>query len=557
MVGIIIRRSEAPTALPSVSNVIGGNMARRAKQGMVCGLILLGTLLAGEPGSAGRIGREVSVKRHLADDEEFTLPMPELIEHGKRLFVANWTDQEGAGRPLVKGNGRKLSDSSQPLTGARRFNRISGPDANSCAGCHNSPYGIPGGGGDFATSAFIGGYRFDFLTFDAADDVPTRGARDESGKLVTLQTAANRRATAGLFGAGYIEMLARQITADLQAIRSSIKLGQTKELRSKNISFGKLTRRKDGLWDISEVQGIPRTSLVTNTSLDPPNLILRPWRQSGSAISLREYTNDSYNQHLGIQSAERFGTNTDQDGDGITNELTRADVTAVTLYQAAMAVPGRVIPNDRAVEAAVLLGEARFKKIGCAACHVPQLSLESRGWVFEEPNPYNPPATLRRGEAKTIWLDLSSSLLPQPRLPVGKDAMVWVPAFTDFKLHDITSGPSDAAVEPLDMNYGTWSVNLATGNSRFLTKRLWGCASAATHFHHGLFTTLRAAVESHAGEALEVRQRFDHLPPGEQDAIIEFLKTLQVLPPGTHSLVVDEQYRPRVWPPAGIPRPGN
>jgi hypothetical protein len=161
------------------------------------------------------------------------------------------------------------------------------------------------------------------------------------------------------------------------------------------------------------------------------------------------------------------------------------------------------------------------------------------------------PATLRRGEAKTIWLDLSSSFLPQPRLPVGKDGIVWVPAFTDFKLHDITSGPSDPAVEPLDMNYATWSVNLAKGNSLFLTKRLWGCASAPAHFHHGLFTTLRASVQAHAGEALEVRQRFDHLPPEDQDAVIEFLKTLQVLPPGTPSLVVDEQFRPRVWPPAG------
>jgi hypothetical protein len=33
------------------------------------------------------------------------------------------------------------------------------------------------------------------------------------------------------------------------------------------------------------------------------------------------------------------------------------------------------------------------------------------------------------------------------------------------------------------------------------------------------------------------------------DAIIEFLKTLQVLPPGTHSLVVDESGRPKPWPP--------
>lgn len=532
------------------------NGRRSVALGVACGLIAVSILLAGEPKASSRIGREVSVPRHLADDQEFALPIQALLEHGKLLFVANWTDQEGAGRPLAKGNGRKLSDPSQPLVGARRFNRLSGPDANSCAGCHNSPYGIPGGVGDFATSIFVLGHRFDFLTFDPSDNVPTRGGRDETGKPVTLQTAANRRITPGLFGAGYLEMLARQITADLQAIRGSIALGATKELRSKGISFGKLTRRKDGLWDVSQVRGIPRTSLVTVTSLDPPTLMIRPWRQSGSSISLREYTNDSYNQHLGIQATERFGTDTDPDGDGVKNELTRADVTAVTLYQAAMAVPGRVIPNDPEIETAVLLGEARFEKIGCAACHVPQLPLEKQGWIFEEPNPYNPPATLRRGEAGTVRLDLNSAFLPQPRLPVGKDGLVWVPAYTDFKLHDITSGPADFGVEPLDINYGTWSVNLAKGNSRFLTKRLWGCASSPSHFHHGLFTTLRASVKAHDGEALDARQQFERLPPEEQDAVIEFLKTLQVLPPGTRSLLVDERFQPRVWPPARTPKPG-
>ncbi len=505
---------------------------------------------AGEPQPPSRIGREVSTPHHLADDQEFSTPLKALLEYGRHLFTANWTDEEGAGRPLTKGNGRGLSDPSRPLTGARRFNRLSGPDANSCAGCHNSPYGIPGGGGDFATSAFIGGYRFDFVTLDPDDNVPTRGSRDESGKPQTVQSFANLRATPGLFGAGYIEMLARQITSDLQAIRSTIRPGQTKELRSRGISFGKLTRRKDGLWDVSQVEGIPRMSLVTMTSLDPPSLIIRPWTQSGSAISLREFTNSSFNQHHGIQTAERFGADSDQDGDGVRNELTRADVTAVTLYEAAMAPPGRIIPNDPEIEAAVLLGERRFEEIGCASCHIPKLPLERQALVFEEPNPYNAATNLRRGEAKGFRMDLSDAALPKPRLPLGRDGVVWVPAYTDFKLHDITDGPSDTGAEPLDMNYATWSVNLAKGNRKFLTKRLWACGNAPAHFHHGLFTTLRASVKAHSGEALDARQRFERLPPGEQDAIIEFLKTLQALPPGTPTTMVDDQLRPRAWPPA-------
>ena len=38
---------------------------------------------------------------------------------------------------------------------------------------------------------------------------------------------------------------------------------------------------------------------------------------------------------------------------------------------------------------------------------------------------------------------------------------------------------------------------------------------------------------------------FEDLTPHERDAVIEFLKSLQVLPPGTRSLVVDEHGRPR------------
>src|SRR2546425_340950 len=36
-------------------------------------------------------------------------------------------------------------------------------------------------------------------------------------------------------------------------------------------------------------------------------------------------------------------------------------------------------------------------------------------------------------------------------------------------------------------------------------------------------------------------------PSDEQNARIEFLKTLQVLPSGTHSLIVDDSGRPKTW----------
>jgi cytochrome c peroxidase len=494
-----------------------------------------------------QIGREVSIPRHLSDDEEFRVPLHDLVTYGQKLFAAIWTEEEGGGRPLTKGTGKGLSDTTEPLTGPRSFNRISGPDANSCAGCHNVPYA--GGGGDVVTNVFVQGQRFDFVTFDHKDTLPTRGAVDEARKPITLQDVGNSRATTGLFGAGYLEMLARQITADLQAIRDTVKPGEWKALTSKRISFGKIGRATDGLWDVSQVQGLSWPSLVSGGSQAPPTLIIRPWHQASNVVSIREFTNTAFNQHHGIQSTERFGIDTDPDGDGFKNELTRADVTAVTLYQATLQVPGRVIPNDPTVEQAVVLGEELFKRAGCADCHLPSLPLDKVGWIFTEPNPYNPPGNLRTGETQTLRVDLTSDLLPAPRLKASADGIVHVPAYTDFKLHDICD-KNDPSREPLDMNRATWTPRFKEGNCFFLTKRLWGAANEPPFFHHGLFTTLRRAVLAHSGEALESRRKFEALEKYGQDSLIEFLKTLQVLPPGTKDLIVDENFRARPWPPA-------
>lgn len=493
-----------------------------------------------------KLGEERGSAAHLRDDVEFSSSIAQLVDHGRKIFSANWTDQEGGGRPLTKGTGRPLSDPSLSLTGTRAFNRISAPDANSCAGCHNTPFGIGGGAGDIVTNVFVLGQRFDFATADPNDKVATRGAVDESGEATALEAIANQRATTGMFGAGYLEMLARQMTHDLQTIRDTIKPGQTKDLVAKGIYFGKLTLTKTGTWDTSQVQGLPRLSLIAAISNMPPSLVIRPWHQASNVVSIREFTNNAFNHHHGMQSTERFGIDTDPDGDGHKNELTRADITAVSVFQATLQVPGRVIPRKREVEEAVLRGEKLFDRIGCATCHIPRLPLDNKGWIYSEPNPYNPPGNLRLGETKTLFVDLSSAELPGPRLKPDATGIVWVDAYTDFKLHDICE-PADA--EPLDMNQPVWSKKFKEGNRRFLTRRLWGAANMPNHFHHGLYTTMRQSILAHAGEAQESRKAFQALSDHERNSLIEFLKTLQVLPPGTEELMVDENFQPRDWPP--------
>ena len=496
---------------------------------------------------ASNLGREVSIASHIQDGEEHTMPLSELLRRGEELFAANWTWQEGGGRPLTKGTGAPLSDPTRPLVFPRNFNRISAPDANSCAGCHNSP--VVGGNGDIVANVFVLGQRFDFATFSDRNSDPTVSSRDESGEIANLDTVANSRATLGMFGSGYIEMLARQMTVELQSLRDELEPGDVVELSAKGVGFGRLGRNSDGEWDTTQVNGIPAPSLSSTGPDDPPNLIIRPFHQVGNVVSLRQFSNNAYNHHHGIQSIERFGADADPDGDGYENEMTRGDITAVSVFQAAMAVPGRVIPRDPEIEMAVLNGEAQFVAIGCARCHVPHLALEDEGWIFTEPNPFNPDGNLRPGEAPDLSIDLNSLELPSPRLK-ELDSHVYVPAFTDLKLHDISGGDDDPNIEVLNQNQPGGSPGFFGGNRLFLTRKLWGAASKPNFFHHGKYTTMREAILAHDGEAVSEREAFVGLDDYDKDSLIEFLKTLKNLPEGTPSLFVDENHAPRQWPPA-------
>jgi hypothetical protein len=50
----------------------------------------------------------------------------------------------------------------------------------------------------------------------------------------------------------------------------------------------------------------------------------------------------------------------DADGNSFVNKLTTVDVTAVTLYQVSLNVPGQVIPRDPDFQAAIAAGQQLF-----------------------------------------------------------------------------------------------------------------------------------------------------------------------------------------------------
>ncbi len=463
-----------------------------------------------ESGS-GIIGDEPAVPTHLAqsDIDDGVFSVDEINDHGARLFNANFNTLDGAGRPETTGTGEPRARREFP----QNFNRISAPDANSCAGCHNVPRS--GGGGDNVANVFVLGQRFPFVNFD--------GGEGDGFELHTLKEVANERNTLGMFGSGYIELLAREMTTDLLAIRDAAVADAanagadvTRDLITKGVDFGQITARPNGSLDTSAVDGVDG------------DLIIKPFHQKGAVISLRQFTNNAMNHHHGIQASERFGTGLDVDNDGFADELTEGDVTAVTIYQATLPVPGRVLPAHPAARRAADRGERIFSEIGCAECHRPTLRLESP--VFSEPNPFNPPGNLGIGDVPGPFeVDLTAEG-PTPRLSREADGSVLVPAFTDLKRHDLGQDLNNEILEQDNIPTNEW-----------LTKKLWGMSNEPPFMHHGRCLLIEDAISLHGGDAQESRDAFVKLSNRDRDAVVEFLKTLQVLDRGETRLVIEEQ----------------
>ena len=96
------------------------------------------------------IGERPAIKKHLQqeDIENGKLSLQQTIKFGKKLFKARFNDLDGQGRPGSTGGGASRNIDDQPA-----FLRTSGPDANSCAGCHHQPF--IGGAGDFVANVFV------------------------------------------------------------------------------------------------------------------------------------------------------------------------------------------------------------------------------------------------------------------------------------------------------------------------------------------------------------------------------------------------------------------
>jgi len=420
----------------------------------------------------------------------------DLIHRGDALFNASFTSLDGVGRPMAT---QAIIPTKRKRPPRQEFSRTAGLDANACVSCHNSPK--TGGAGDFSVNVFVS-EGFQHNDFDTTDP-----------------QFSNERNTNHLFGSGLVELLAREMTADLFKLRDQALLTSalgtepiTQNLQSKGVSFGHLIVYPDGRVDTSRISGVDH------------DLVIRPFSHKGVMTSLRQFTVNALNHHHGMQATERFGNRwtgtNDFDEDGVEQEISAGDVSALVAWQATLEPPITFSPATADWQAAATRGRTRFDNIGCTGCHKAYLPFNSLS--FSDPGPVDAAGTLRTGETEGAVYDLAL-LAWATTLEKDANGAYKIPLFGDLKRHVIADQRVSAlGNELLSQRFVERNV--------FMTTELWGIASTAPYGHRGDMTTLKEVIDAHGGDAQQARDAWIALNENEQSDVIAWLKTLIIEP---------------------------
>lgn len=137
-------------------------------------------------------------------------------------------------------------------------------------------------------------------------------------------------------------------------------------------------------------------------------------------------------------------------------------------------LPRRTPPDTQSARL-VERGEALFRTIGCASCHIPVLETGSH--------------------------------------PVEALSRKRVPLYSDLLLHDLGADVRGVC-------------GPGAGPTEVRTPPLWGLGRRRVFLHHGRATTLSQAILAHGGEADRARRAFEALRELERVALLRFLESL-------------------------------
>lgn len=445
-------------------------------------LMLAGNLVTAAPA----LDPDSRVSQSQIQNGELTLR--EIRFAGLKVFTTPFNHQDGYGDgahdPSVSDTRDHTKGNRPTLQGNGTFLRVNGLDSQTCLECHSiiSNAVIParlgvGGVGGLNTSAMFQTGAIDVVgsNFD--------GVAGFTGRLINPPF---------LFGSGGVQLLAQEMTRELAELRDHAiaNPGSEVALVTKGVDFGTIVAAANGDLDTSGAGGIDA------------DLIVRPFGRKGEFATVRDFDIGALSFHMGMQSSEAFGGEfADADNDGVINEITMGDLSALSVFNTTMESPVR----DK-LGAAERKGFAAFKEIGCADCHRPMLPTTDTRLFYRtsvDPEPY-------------YSVDLSAAPMKFPRHGgVG----LKVKLFSDLKRHDMGEGLAESFDKvPEDVR------------RQYITARLWGVADTAPYMHDGRALTLREAIQAHdspGSEASESAQAFRELPERSQNQLLSFLKTLR------------------------------
>src|SRR5216117_1665708 len=225
--------------------------------------------------------------------------------------------------------------------------------------------------------------------------------------------------------------------------------------------------------------------------------------------SLLSFSADAYLNEMGITSRllpDEVTTlcNTVSEPNNTTDSSGLADIDRFTRFLRATKAPAR--DTLLAATPAARRGSELFDAIGCATCHVRTLITAAAG-------------TALNGGTDTI--------------PAALGEKIFHP-FGDFLLHNVGTG--DGIVMAMPEHYGpavykiVWREfsidSVGRTRNKVRTAPLWGVRLRPRLMHDGASLTLRDAIVRHRGEATVVSNRFKRLTQSDQEAILEFLRSL-------------------------------
>jgi CxxC motif-containing protein (DUF1111 family) len=156
--------------------------------------------------------------------------------------------------------------------------------------------------------------------------------------------------------------------------------------------------------------------------------------------------------------------------DAVNPATNRSDVDSVADFQRLLAAPQPLAFTARATA-----GQKVFADIGCAQCHVPQLTTGTNAIAALSNKPVN--------------------------------------LYSDLLLHDMGA-------------LGDGIAQAAATAKEFRTTPLWGLRLSATYLHDGRAPTIDAAIRAHDGQGKASRDRYAALSAADSQALIEFLGSL-------------------------------